>query len=631
MADRRQVLRLMLLGGSGLAVPAGLAAACGVPTGGHAIVDEPGPSAGTRDQSTEGVPPEPSSAVDARDLVQKYLLAAAGPLDEDNYLSRLETSAKRYLTDAFAAKWSQSPKTQVLVVRATVSPNLRFSNENRTSVDVTLQQMGPLNPTGTVTVAVPPLPAVQLTFEVVNNQHGPGFRIDDIYTKDGKNRNFANSLLLRDEALGNSDLNLFATQMVYYWPTAGKDSLVPDLRYVPLAGGAPKAYTRIIDDLVAPPSTWLQASAWPASVKRVASVYQGKDENWVVNLSTAPPGSLDQLMTQIRWSLWPLYRPTVQLQINSQPSRIDGTGTSFLKWNLADASGRNSDVFCIMNGVVQPLYQDTTTTPAVLNSPAKNTGVRWAGLSRDRSLAALVRSDGLWISKAGWGTYRQVTGLPKPASLGRPVWLPGQGQPRLLIIGGNALYAVDIDSLQAVEVTPSGVQSGVTAFSVAPDGHRIALIVDNAVSVAALSVGSDGPSIGVTTHFPVPGLVPSSMSAIAWSRMERVVVAGQLEGATDAYSAVEITIDGAYAYPLTTVNLTDPITHLVAFPPPPSVTATAMGRVYGQAMPRNRSQYPIEYQQVAQRLEPLHTTPAPATSGSSAAPAAAPLALFFAD
>jgi hypothetical protein len=628
MADRRQVLRLMLLGASGLAVPAGLAAACGVPTGGHAVVDEPGPSAGNPDNPTEGVPPEPSSASDQVDLVKKYLLAAAGPLDEDNYLARLETSARRYLTDAFAAKWSQVPKAQVFVVRANGNNFTRRESSN-TLVDVTLHQMGTLDPNGTVSLSVPPLPGVALTFTVVNNQRGPGYRIDDISPKDRKNRNFANALLLRDEALGNSDLNLFAAQMVYYWPTVGKDSLVPDLRYVSLAGGLPKAYTRIIDELVDGPPAWLQASAWPTSVKRVASVYQGKDSNWVVNLATAPPGSLDQLMTQIRWSLWTLYRPTVQLQINSQPSGIDGTGTNFLKWNLADASSRSSDVFCIVNGVVQPLDQDTTT-PSILNSPTKNTGVRWAGLSRDKSLAALVRSDGLWISSPEWAASRQVTGLPKPASLGRPVWLPGAGQPRLLIIGGTALYAVDIGSLQATDVTPSGVQSGVTAFSVSPDGHRIALIVDNAVSVAALSVGPDELNISVTSHFPVPGLVASSMSAIAWSRIERVVVAGQVDGATDAYGAVEITIDGVYAQQLTDVYLTDPITHLVAFPPPPSVTASVMGRVYGQALPKNRSQYPIEYQQVARRFEALHATPASAASGSSAAPAV-PLNLFFAD
>ena len=35
--DRRQVLRALLLGGAGLAVPA----ACGLPTGGHAIIDGP--------------------------------------------------------------------------------------------------------------------------------------------------------------------------------------------------------------------------------------------------------------------------------------------------------------------------------------------------------------------------------------------------------------------------------------------------------------------------------------------------------------------------------------------------------------------------------------------------------------
>ena len=44
MADRRQVLRGLLLGAAGVAVPGALAG-CGVPSGGHAVVDGPGPSA----------------------------------------------------------------------------------------------------------------------------------------------------------------------------------------------------------------------------------------------------------------------------------------------------------------------------------------------------------------------------------------------------------------------------------------------------------------------------------------------------------------------------------------------------------------------------------------------------------
>jgi hypothetical protein len=630
MADRRQVLRLMLLGASGLAVPAGLAAACGVPTGGHAIVDEAGPSAGAGGASPGQGPPGPETAIDQVDLVQKYLLAVAGPLEAD-YQPMLQGSAKHFMTPDFADKWSQSAKAGIQIVRATSGFNPRGGNFS-TFVDVWLEQLGQLNSTGAVILPATQTSPVAFQFEVKSNPTGPGFRIANITASD---RTLANGMLLLDEALVNQ--SLFAAQMVYYWPLIGEDSLVPDLRYVPLSGGDPKVSTRIITDLLSGAPGWLQAAPMAGMKLAGSNVYQNKDGSWEVDL-TGSGVDLDKLMTQIRWSVWPQTRPTVQLKVGAQTKRVDGADTGFLKSNLADAAsidGRPREVFCIVNGAVQPLDRDTPT-PSVLNIPGNNSKVKWAGLTRDKRVVAHVRDDGsLWIGLQATGMYQQVGGVPKGATLGRPVWVPGTTPPRLLVTVDKGLFTADSIHRQLTDVTPSGGQ-GVRAFSVAPDGRRIALIGsdDGAVFVAALTVAEDvNVGIGPPTRIPVPYLAQNAtaMRAIAWSRIERVVVAGQLPGAASAYGAVEVTVDGVYAQLMTKVSpSSDPITHLVAFPPSPSEGSTVPGRILGQATPvkQGAAPYAIEYR--AGKFDPLTVTPAPTASGSSAHPAA-PLALFFAD
>ena len=73
MPDRRTVLRAILLGSAGIAVPSGLAAlgGCGVPTGGRPEVDGPGPSAGIAGLTGGGTPDGPDTAISPEDLVAK--------------------------------------------------------------------------------------------------------------------------------------------------------------------------------------------------------------------------------------------------------------------------------------------------------------------------------------------------------------------------------------------------------------------------------------------------------------------------------------------------------------------------------------------------------------------------------
>jgi Lipoprotein LpqB beta-propeller domain len=634
MPDRRRVLRAMLLGAAGVAVPSGLAAVagCGVPAGGTPIVDGPGPSAGTGGLASGGVPPGPETAVSPEDLVQKFLLAAAGPL-EDDYRLQLQDSARKFMTVPNA--WS--PEKDITVVRIVGQPTRRQGNTSA-FVDVTLRPVGKLTQFGAVNPAALGTSLVSYHFEVVtvtNPDGRAGWRIKQVTSTPP---NMVNALLLNSAALDDPSLALFAPQLVYFWPSSSRDSLVPDLRYLPLADTEPKQYTRIVNDLLSGPPDWLDAT--PLTDTKLVGRYvnQGKGGQLVVNLSLSSSLDPNRLMTQLRWSLWPRYHEEVQLQNNSQPLRAKGTGTDFFRANLAEVtrSGRPvTEEYCVAGGVVRPLRAETPAPPVLTNK--LNSNVIWAALSRDKQMVAVVREAGknrygLWLGDQDAHTdYARAAGLPaNTVNFGRPCWIPGQS--RLLIVVDNRLYAVDATGPAATDVTPSGVQQ-VTAVAVAPDGRRIALIADRAPAVASLSAQSQATVVGAPQRFSADTFDPVSLSAIAWSRLDRVVLAGRAAG--PGYGLMEITIDGAVARHFTDVNLADRITQLAAYPPLPSTLTQGtggMGTVLGQVGPPGRNAYSFEYQRQLSRLPQVESGPSPAPSAGSSRPVAlTPTAPFFAD
>jgi hypothetical protein len=619
MSDRRDVLRALLLGAAGLAVPSGLAA-CGVPSGGRPVVVGAGPSAGTGRAAPEGKPLGPEGASSPTDLVQRYLLAVAGPLDSDDYVKRAQNFARKFMVTDLQADWQ--PDNNVTVVQ--VGELKQSDGINSTFVEGKLQPVGSLNSSGSL---VPPgTPAAQLscTFEVVvNPERAGGFRIKRITAREDKN--IANHLLLSSKALDvDAGLGLYTPQLLYYWSAAGRDGLIPDLRYLP-ADNIPRQLARIVSDLLSEPQPWLEANSL-ASLKLLgAGVTYNQDAPLVINFLPPVPDA-GRLMTLLRWSLWPIYQNPVQLQVNSQTQQIEGANSAFKQWNLADAA-RSGDEFCVAGGVVQPLGGGSA--PAVLDAPL-NSKVVWAALSRDKGSVAVVREAGagrygLWLGADRASDYGRVSGLPqKTTNVTRPVWLPGQA--RVLVLADNHLYAADLASRVASDVTPSGVNR-ITAFSVAPDGRRIALIADGGAAIAALNATGLGPPQPLNVTL----LQGNTLSAIAWTRLDRVVLAGRPPGSNN--TLVEMTIDGAVARQLTDVSLAEEITHLTGFPPTPSIQNTGMGKVLGQSG-RDTKAYSFEYTALRgyNRVPQIQVSPSPAPSASPGHQnLVTPLSLFFAD
>jgi hypothetical protein len=549
--DRRQVLRGLLLAGAGLAVPA----ACGVPTGGRPIVDGTGP-APDRIGGPKGQPPEPDGVTSPTTLVQLFLAAVSGPLDTPDYRKDAADRARRFLTPAAARGWQ--PGEKVTVVRVT-NVSSAVSGPGATVVRQTIRPVGELGPRGDVSPYGGSTAEVVVEFTVVPNSD-PNIPLL-IGQLPG---NLPPGLLLSSDALDNNQY--YIPQLVYFWD-ALRQGLVPDLRYVPRTKLTEREQqAAVVNWLIAGPSDLMSSvatSILPTGTTLLGPVVVPDPQSGalVVNFSGSFQGvDLGQVMAALRWSLNPLWTKAVQLQIASRPQQVDGTSDGYLSANLADQRyrGRDAEPFCIVNGSVagvDPPY----AVPQVLAMSDQNKNVASAGLTRDKHQVALVTNDKrLWLGRldgADRVAYEQADLAGQQWS--RPAWLPNRS--RVLVIVDGTLFAVDPGG------ATSAVLPGVTAFSVAPDGYRIALVTSGDVAVAALRDGGSRLNLGTPRQLQVhPSL--DDVSGVAWTRLDRVLVAGR---AADGWGLAEMTIDGAIIEHWSN-RFSNPIASVVAYPRPPS-------------------------------------------------------------
>jgi Lipoprotein LpqB beta-propeller domain len=527
--DRRQLLRALLLAAGGLAAPA----ACGVPSGGRPIVDAPGPSydPGT---GVPGRPPQPGDASSATELVELFLYAISGPLNTAAAMDDARRRARQFLTREAADLWK--PTDQVTVVRidalaSSISGPDRIVSSTLKPVGTLSRDRGWVDPSG----AGDPW---QVAFTVSQMPDGSGLRISD-FPDDLQNR-----LLLGTNALDN---RYFTPQVIYFWESSMRHSyLVPDLRYVPNTGLTDSGrLTTIVRWLLFPSGasdliSSVAGSIFPPGTDLSVTSLSMQGDRLVVPFSAelqGLKGDLSKVLVQLQWSLQPLHKldAPVELQIAGQPQRLNQAADYFWKVNPADEGTNRSDnpqPFCVAGGAVTPL---DGTLPPVLASPEHNRDVSLAALSRDRHGAALVTTGHqlmLGREDAGKVIYTPIDMSGRTWS--RPVWLPSGG--RLLVAVDGRLHTLSTAGV----VAQNPLQTGVSAFAVAPDGYRIALIKDGRLAVAALRDDSGQVTMSSAPHWLDPGL--SDLSGVAWSRLDRIVVAGRAE---NQWHLAEVSIDGA--------------------------------------------------------------------------------------
>jgi len=538
----------------------------------------------------------------APELVQLFLYAISGPLNTGDALNAARGRARQFLTGPALTSW-KPPEAVVTVVRldglaTSISGSDTIVSGYLQTVGTFLGDRGQINP-APVTAPQP------VKFTVSQTSGSAGMLISELPVA------LQSLLPLGTEAL---DGKYFTPQLIYFWDNRQR-FLVPDLRYVPSTGLSDNArLTAIVRWLLAGPSDLLNsvaASIFPPGTDLSVANLTNQGGQLVVPFSSElqglKGGGLGKVLAQLRWSLQPLYKldSPLELQIGGQPQHPTAVETSqYLSVNPADeVSGRTADAqpFCVTGGAVTAL---DGTLPAIVAKPEYNRDVWLAALSRDKRSAALLSTGKRLtigrVDNTGTITYRPVDLTGRIWS--RPSWLLS---PRLLVAVDGAL----------VTISPTGVVSGplltgVTAFAVAPDGYRIALVINNDLAVAALR--DDGDQLTVSNQRTLDtGL--SELSSVAWSRLERMVVAGK--AGSNQWRLAEVTIDGAVRAVWNTTFF-NPIVSVVAYPRLPS-DAPGPGQIMVQT--QENAVFRVFVGTASATYQPLSVKPTPEPSPSGAA------------
>ncbi|MEV0457130.1 LpqB family beta-propeller domain-containing protein [Catellatospora methionotrophica] len=530
----RRAASALLAGAAALAL-----AGCGIGVRDDVVRDGPGPSAGPGLTSSSSVKPPPwrKDETDPAEVVKDFLQAAAG--DHGTAHESIMAAAGQYIAADQQAEWN--PGANVVLVdvgQMTVSGD---------TVEVDMRRLGVLTPDGQV-----------LPYEGKEREPKPDeFRFAQL---PGGGLVLTNP---RQELLLNVDkLETYYQRLpIYFWNT-DNTSLVPDLRYLPKAVPDEQVDNRLFDWLLKGPSAWLSGAVLglPDGTRRLGSIV--KDASQVtVNLGAIADAAVrDRLAAQLHWTLWPGDDRKLQLQLEG---RDVATDYRFPDKNLAASltSGRDPNRYAVVNGVLTRLARQGETHPPLQDalSSTINNDVVSAAVAKDETAFALVRATGngkqqLYIGPRSdlrdKSTANDTVAKPTihstgliATSISRPIWLDRAGT-AALVLADRQLWAVPVHGTAAIPVDDSlaTAHGKITGVSVAPDGRRMALVINGQLYVAPLLRAS-----AKLNAFKVgkPRKVPSSLAGrlreVAFLREDMVVVST----VGDVAELAHVTIDGA--------------------------------------------------------------------------------------
>jgi hypothetical protein len=559
------VLAALLLGG------------CGIPDDSPVLTVGPGPSMGVS-SGGELAPTQHGreDTLDKSTFVRYYLEAAAG--DPDDALKR----AKAFLSPS--ADLTFKAQSDIRVVHLVENP---LNNPGSDEVTLKYQVIGTLGPNGILDPTTADGTIERSTLVVGDVPGKPGLFLQKP----------PQYLMISDAALGA----FYDQHTIYFWNTE-HTGLVPDVRYMPLTVPAEQQPTMILNWLVEGPADLLKNAVDPlpdktAAIGNVPAVSNGKLQ---INLNDqAVPlddsKALDRLRRQLQWSLRPLLPRTLELKIgHADPYDYSDSDylTSNFAYRLADAPQR----FVVFDGHVRRMAASThASEPVPVLTAAENSHVRTAALSSSgaEDFAALVvgeakGKESLRVGSARPGQQAPLEKIALPAPIGHPTWAVTPDQTRNdaigLVIAKGALYSFTADG-RAQPVDWPGAPGNITAVSIAPDGHRVALVAGGRLYLTVLTISGDGMQL--SDPHPIRTLLLREITAVGWSSEGWLAVAGFKPTADGGRATImDMTIDGAQGSDRVTDLGDARVTYLAAYPANPTVTsqhANSVSYVAGNA------------------------------------------------
>lgn len=538
----RQVLA-GLLGGVLLVTAAG----CGIPGETEVRIEGPGPAAETGASSGGRHEPPSRTAADRREeFVDNFLAAAAGePGGAYDRVSEFVVPEDRARLPR-----KEGSEVALTVVRLLEEPVI-VPGPEEIQVTLTVQQVGQLTADG---VLAPP-EATPATYEFGLRPFAPegGDDVEWYVT------NPPNVLLLSIEALQQ----YYTPWTIYFW-SSDRLRLVPDQRYLARAVPEDRLVSEVVRWLVGGHSTWLKRaiSGLPDGTNLINNATR-TDDRWEVNLDMAGTDRtwLNLLATQLVWSL-PELTGQLELKIRNQSQVIIKDVGEHRRLNPVYQVNPIAEPFCVYEGAIRSLGPTAEPVTTDANDKVLSAGISYSG---QRILAALAVD-------AGDGRQRlavEVGSAPLTSftvsqetfqTVARPVWLRS-AQPQRpvgLVVADGQLYRFD----EAAKLEPVQLSlGGVTAVAGALDGHRLAIVSEGELYLAAVSHDGDTLAVGPPrrTHTSLSGL-----TAVDWYGENSLVVAGSKGGKRVLY---EVGVDGSRE---TKLHVTGAIvTHLAAYPAHP--------------------------------------------------------------
>jgi hypothetical protein len=598
-----------------LAVPvlaAILLAGCGIPEYTEVRVDGQGPAPGLPTGGGGGR--TPASRLDERNnteaFVANFLQAAAVEAD------RAVEQVREFVAPQFRADVRDpNPEVLLTVVRLRERPQITRAEAGVEEVALNVQQIGLLRPNG----ALEPLPAQEPEFTEYT------FQVGSVAGEQGKFiLNPPPVLLLSEDALST----FFWQPTIYFWDT-GQRALVPDLRYLPASIPEERRRTARLEALISGPSSWIASAvqALPSGTRSGGNVPDTGDRLKVTLISDAAsladPRQLDRLAAQLMWSLWPEFDNDLELTIQGQSPQVY-RGAELLAMNGTQMLQETPERFTVYQGRVHRLGSSARSGEAIpvltdeVNQDVISAGFARAGGSTYAALAVQA-TDGQRLvvgGSTGAGTAFD-TSRQSFDTIGRPVWLKAPGDVGLVVADGR-LHSFRVGTGVVEPVSLPGLTGVVRSVGVAPDGHRIALVVDDRLYVAAI-----GRADRVEVLPPRP--VPTSLvdiTQVDWAAETVLVAAGT--NPAGRVTIHDVTVDGGIeTRPLRDLgNAT--VTHLAAYPANPLSSSTVGARMYVA----NGIPYDLFEPSDQIRLEEIEGVD-PAATPAADDPAAVPSAPFF--
>ncbi|MBA3490190.1 MAG: GerMN domain-containing protein [Longispora sp.] len=543
---------------------------CGVPDSGPAVRYGKARSDSGSDGEAVFVPPKPAVARDPVELVQGYLQAANGTAEN------MREQVKEYFTELGKGTWQQGSGNPLVIHGALKLDFKTVVDYPRAKVTLTGDIIGSLN--GGYLDRSQAQAGYSYSFNLISERRG------------GRQQwviaNPPPGMLLSVDSM----LHGYELRPVYFLASGDRQTLVPDMRYMPKSVSRTTCNQLLVNWLLGGPSPYVSGavnSALPVGTE-LRGVPVMSSGVTVVNLSSKAdlPDVFDAMSAQLAWTL---QAGSLELRVDGRPKPFRGAKVreydGFKDWNPA-VTRPVPQPFAIAQGKVVPVrrpeQESEPVVPALLSHMPVD-DVRWAATLFGK--AAVVSASGeLWVGRATqagdpqYGVAQQI----KQAPTSPPQLIQAGGSTQVLVGIGPSLAIVDAVrlGLDAIEVAGTYPGSGdITSVSIAPDGRRIVFVRAGQVYAGVLSGNN------LLRAWPIAAPL-SYVASVAWDSELCVIVSGIGRSTADGTPATSLwraTFDGMLIEAVGG-QLTGAPGVVAAFVPPPGMGCDPLveieGRVY---------------------------------------------------